>query len=515
MGGSGRRFIDAGYREPKPLIPVGGRPMVSRLLESFPSDWPRTFICNRDHLSGSDLAEVLVRESPGCRIVGIPPHKEGPVHTLLQGMDLDPDCVPGDEPCLVSYCDYGFHWDPGAFADFTRATGCDGAILCYTGFHPEYLRPTMYAYCREYEGRVAEVREKGHFTPDRTREWASSGGYWFRSGDLMRSMCARHAAKGPRISGESYVSLVFNELIRDGLDVRVFPIEWFLQWGTPQDLRDHEYWTGILGRAAQAGSTGSAVKECQVLMPMAGRGSRFPGEVPKPLLPVLGQPMFRAAMEALPATGDRILVVLDEHAEGIRRAAPEATLVRLSAVTEGQALTVAAGIPALDPLHPVLVSNCDHGLVLDQARWDALVDEDPDVVVVGVRGYPGADRTPSAFAWIRADGNRVTGISCKVPLGPDPRGDLLLCGTFRFRRPQMLARAIDELVRRDLRVNGEFYLDTAIEVCIDMGMDVRVFEADGWLCWGTPEALMEYEWWHGYVSGPGEDRYGALKAWQP
>ena len=47
-------------------------------------------------------------------------------------------------------------------------------------------------------------------------------------------------------------------------------------------------------------------------MPMAGLGSRFEGGVPKPFVPVLGEPMFRAALARLPSRG-RATLVVREH----------------------------------------------------------------------------------------------------------------------------------------------------------------------------------------------------------
>lgn len=506
MAGTGRRFREAGFDLPKPLIPVGGRPMIERLLGAFPDDWPKTFVANEDDLGRTGLADELVRLAPSARVIGIPVHREGPVRTLLAGLEVAPDLFPENAPVLVNYCDFGFRWDPDAFAAWTERTRCDGAILCYSGFHPEYLRPTMYAYCRVEGDRVLEVREKGHFTPDRTREPASSGSYWFRTGALARDALARYDASGPKIGGEGYVSLIFNTLIADGRDVRSYPIPWFLQWGTPQDLADHEAWARAFARFPTRDPAAPVPADApQLLMPMAGRGSRFSGEAPKPLRPILGRPMFQAAIDHLPATRGRVLVVRDDFKEDVRAASPDATSVTLDHVTEGQAITCLHGAAALDPDRPVLVSNCDHGLTWDPGAWADLLEDGPDVVVWGIRGFPGADRTPNAFAYLSAEGDRATGMSCKVPLSDRPRDDLLLLGTFWFRRPDIMVDAVRELVRRDRRVNGEFYLDCVVEPCLDAGLDVRVFAADGWLCWGTPDAVAEFDWWHRWFTGPGRE----------
>ena len=46
--------------------------------------------------------------------------------------------------------------------------------------------------------------------------------------------------------------------------------------------------------------------------------------------------------------------------------------------------------------------------------------------------------------------------------------------------------------------NNEFYVDDVIEPCIASGLKVRVFEADRYVCWGTPEDYQTYNYWSDY-----------------
>ena len=45
MAGIGKRFIEAGYKDPKPLIEVDGKPMIQHVYELF-NIKNTTFICN-------------------------------------------------------------------------------------------------------------------------------------------------------------------------------------------------------------------------------------------------------------------------------------------------------------------------------------------------------------------------------------------------------------------------------------------------------------------------------------
>ena len=50
-------------------------------------------------------------------------------------------------------------------------------------------------------------------------------------------------------------------------------------------------------------------------------------------------------------------------------------------------------------------------------------------------------------------------------------------------------------------MNGELYLDSVVNLAIERGLDARAFSCDGYLCWGTPEAVLEFDYWHGWFSG--------------
>ena len=62
-------------------------------------------------------------------------------------------------------------------------------------------------------------------------------------------------------------------------------------------------------------------------------------------------------------------------------------------------------------------------------------------------------------------------------------------------RSRKLGELIDELKAKDLRVNGELYLDSVFECLIDLGYCVRMVPLEGYLCWGEPGIMSEALYW--------------------
>ena len=63
-----------------------------------------------------------------------------------------------------------------------------------------------------------------------------------------------------------------------------------------------------------------------------------------------------------------------------------------------------------------------------------------------------------------------------------------------------LVSAIEEQMRRDLQLKGEYFLADAINIMLERGLKMRTEKVDVWLDAGTPEALLEtnrYLWSNG------------------
>ena len=230
----------AGFKPIKPLIPLGSSPMIEHAINIFPKDEgiKFIFICNSDHLKGTDLESRLKKLRPNSKVIGIPPHKQGPVHSILQVSGIIDD----SDEAIVSYCDFEVDWDYPAFIKKIRMEKADGAIAAFRGFQAAQLTGTTYAYLRTDGPHVLEIREKKSFTDKKEDEFASTGTYYFKSGALLTKYLHRAVTERLEVNGEYYASLPFNPMISDGLKVIAFEVKKFICFGTPADVRLYNFW---------------------------------------------------------------------------------------------------------------------------------------------------------------------------------------------------------------------------------------------------------------------------------
>jgi dTDP-glucose pyrophosphorylase len=258
------------------------------------------------------MRSVLESIVPNCKIYSIPNHKKGPVYTVSQIFDHIDD----SKETIITYCDYGTVWDFDKFLEEIHIGDFDGSIPCYTGFHPHMLGSDNYAFCKEENKVLIQIKEKEPFTNNKMNEYASNGTYYFKSGNLVKKYFKQLLESGNDLKGEFYISLVYNLLVRDGLRTNIFEIDKMLQWGTPYDLEIYKSWSTYFSNIKNKKSQRIYHNDTTLVLPMAGRGSRFEKEGfkdPKPLIDVDRLPMIIKAVDCLPQCKNQTFICLDEH----------------------------------------------------------------------------------------------------------------------------------------------------------------------------------------------------------
>lgn len=235
MAGNGSRFVQAGYKDPKPFIPVFGSPMISWVVRNLGIDATYTFIIRKEFEETYNAVEYLKKLVPGCNVVSVDHTTEGAACTVLLAREHIDTANPiiiinSDQHIEFEHCSnafrlaFDFLYDP-AQRPF------DGTISTFDGEgHPKW----SYAKVDD-TGSVCEVREKDPFSPH-----ATTGLYMWRHGSDFVKYAEQMIAKNIRVNNEFYVVPVFNEAIASGKTFSICPCTRMWGIGVPEDL---EYFT--------------------------------------------------------------------------------------------------------------------------------------------------------------------------------------------------------------------------------------------------------------------------------
>jgi NDP-sugar pyrophosphorylase family protein len=490
MTGVGQRFVNAGFRDLKPLIETGQGSMISNVLKMFPSNDSPTCIINQSEPQKNALKNAITRIRPKATILEIPPHKKGPsfaVWSVKDFLDLE-------TPTIVSYCDFSGIWSEQDFiSDLLRS---DGLIQTYTGFHPHMLRNTKFAYVqKDSDGNVINIQEKKPFTENPLNEEASSGVYGFRTGKIMLDAIEVQLNENLSLNGEFYTSLTYLPILRGQMKVRTLKMDKFFQWGTPEDLNDFRFWRTV----SQFKIEPSQKENLSASLVLAGgKGSRISNlsKVPKPCIPVFQNKLWHFAADLSKGCTEKIVFSSSHLQKDFESDNPfNFKIVTSNYQTASQAESAFEGLKRLsDSTTKVHVLSCDNivfGTKITEV--DALL-KNVDLVIWVASDYAISKKYPQHFTWVEIDSeSRIKRLMVKEA-SPSETAKVII-GNFSFRSVELAKVLIEETIQHKSSSKSEVYLDWVIQFAIERQLKIVAIEVDQFWAIGTPDEYATAKYW--------------------
>ena len=230
------------------------------------------------------------------------------------------------------------------------------------------------------------------------------------------------------------------------------------------------------------------MSKLHLILPMAGRGSRFfeNGFIsPKPLIEINGKPFFYWSAQSVMKfvdVADISFVVLQEHVDHfsidqkIREHYPQARIVVIPEVLPGAVMTCLEGVKGLDD-GPLLFNDCDH-MFICHGFYDSCSKGDflsPDAALLTFC----SDESKYSFAKLDENGRVLYTVEKKAV------SKHAICGAYYFSRPEIFLSAAEKYLTSCSY--EEFFMSGVYNVLIDDGADVKIFETDLHISFGTPE----------------------------
>lgn len=225
----------------------------------------------------------------------------------------------------------------------------------------------------------------------------------------------------------------------------------------------------------------------KAIIPVAGFGTRMRPHTlthPKVLLPVADKPMIGHIVEKLIEDGvDELIFVVGHLGEQVEEYIGSTFNVKAYFIEQTEFLGLGHAIYTAKKFlddNPLII-------VLGDTIYD--VDLKPvfksEYCSIGVKKVD----NPRRFGVAVMDGEDFITRLAEKP--KDFVSDLALVGLYYFTTGTVLENALAELIAKNIRTKDEFQLTDALQLMIQKGEKLTVFNVEGWYDCGKPETLLE------------------------
>lgn len=253
----------------------------------------------------------------------------------------------------------------------------------------------------------------------------------------------------------------------------------------------------------------------KIVVTMAGRGERFRKagyNKIKPLIEVDGKPMIEHIVNMFPGENDFVFICDNVHLREtdlgnvLKRIKSNGMIIGVDSQKLGPLWDTLQALKKTDFIkddEPVIISYCDFGVWWDYEHFKKMmIDTRCDAAVVAYKGFHPHLLGPGLYASMRVDENNWMIESREKHCFTESKMDSFQqAGLFYFSKGNIIKTYFEEVVRRGLATNGEYYISgTATQVIKEAGFKVYVYPLGHFLQWGTPEDLRTYQFWSDYFA---------------
>ena len=230
-------------------------------------------------------------------------------------------------------------------------------------------------------------------------------------------------------------------------------------------------------------------KKINVLIPMAGAGSRFEQAgytFPKPLIDVNGKPMIQVVVDNLNIDANFIYIVQKSHRSKynldslLNLLTPNCKIVEVEGITEGAACSALLAKEHINNEDPLFFANSDQFVEWNSSEFLYKMQEtevDGGIVVFK------STHPKWSFAKVNESGF-VEEVAEKNPIS-----DNATVGYYYWKHGSDFIKYAEQMINKDIRVNNEFYVCPVFNQAIESGLKISTFSAEKMWGLGTPEDL--------------------------
>ena len=235
--GKGKRFISEGYKLHKPLIEISGKPMLIQSILTHPNHQFSKVIISKKNNSYLKLKKKIKKFLPKTDISSINKLTKGQAITCLEGLKNENN----EMAVTIGSCDAGIIFNYNKFSKLFNDTKTD-IIVWSIKKHSEAVRkPNQFSWIKAKKNKIDYISVKKPLK-NPCLDPIVLGTFTFKKIKYLTSSIEKMMERKSLINNEYYIDTCINDALRLGHKCKIFFIDSYLPWGTPNDLKTFIYW---------------------------------------------------------------------------------------------------------------------------------------------------------------------------------------------------------------------------------------------------------------------------------
>ena len=238
LAGLGSRFDKEGYRLPKPLIPVSGKPMIIQVIKNMPKSEKWIFIVRKEHINRYAIDEIIKDKVPNAIIIPVENTTEGQACTCL----LAEKYLDSEEELFIAPCDSTIVLDEKKFERAKKRKDVDAIFLTLTKTEKLRTYPNSWGWYKiEKDGEtIKEISIKIPVSGDPFNDHAVTAFFYFKKAKDFIKSAKLMMEENYRVNNEFYVDSLPMFLKKLNKRAIIFDVELYISWNRPADLHEFE-----------------------------------------------------------------------------------------------------------------------------------------------------------------------------------------------------------------------------------------------------------------------------------
>ena len=236
------------------------------------------------------------------------------------------------------------------------------------------------------------------------------------------------------------------------------------------------------------------MKKINIVLPMAGRGSRFYDvgyKDPKPMIQVCDMPMIEFVVNNLTPKKynpkfificQESILTNDKFKSFIKNLQNEYEIIPINYITNGAAETVLLARDLIDNDDHLMIANCDQFVDIEIDSYIDFAFQSEGCIMTMYADHP-------KWSYIKYENELIVDVVEKEVVSNDAT-----VGIYNFKFGKSFVYGADQMIRKDRKVNDEFYVAPVYNELLENGMKIAIYDITGKMHGlGTPEDLMSFK----------------------